>query len=247
MNNMKIRDGSTCAEGAYRNNGKFKKEIDYKSINWGDSHEAERNRINFMNNEALEKAFSDIAIRQDHKYFLTVTFNKNSRGSDKDLSRFVKIIHQRLYGTRFEKRNMYLGLFIARERQKNFRDHYHILVEGDAGFDLAKLAYAVIHASTKCKSIDDLKEDDYEAITTNNFKKGKTRTDKIHINITEIETEKDLARIAKYVCKDIKFTKGTSICIRQKQSEYDYFPLDTEAAYDYFQRIFRREQENEFN
>ena len=171
----------------------------------------------------------DFITRCGYKYFMTVTLNHKSTRSDEDLERFIRIIHQRLFGRNFIKNKKLLGLTVIKEQQKlnNFKDHYHILVEDHEAITHFILATTMLAASKKCRSINNIEGHQFKHLMTNYYKENSPKANGVHLNVVEIETEDDLNKIVSYLCKTGAHDNFSNIYTARAGISKDYFPIIT--------------------
>ena len=160
------------------------------------------------------------------KYFLTVTFCRNSPNSDKDIERFIRIIHTNLFTRNYLKQRKLLGIAVVREQKEilSERNHYHILIEEKENVDLIDLAKAICKATTNCDSIRSIPEKDYEKILVNNDPNNKENN--TTIKLAEIPTA-DLERTINYVLKQGYKDNYEYLHLATGKNHESYFPIIT--------------------
>lgn len=160
------------------------------------------------------------------KYFLTVTFCKDSLNSDKDIERFIRIIHQTLFTKKFIKTKKLLGIAVVREQKKYLseRNHYHILIEERDDLNIIDLAKAICKASTKCDTIKTVSENFYEKILT--YNKERSDENNTTIKLAEIPIQ-DRERTINYVLKQGQERNFKNVYIATEKNHNSYFPIVT--------------------
>lgn len=162
-----------------------------------------------------------------YKYLLTITFNKPSKNSDKDIDRFIRIIHQHLFGKNFINQCNLLGLVIIRERKPlSSRNHYHILIEERNDITLELLTDAIVYASKKCDTIQTLYDGDKETLTRNFRDQNFKNINELPVNLQEIQ-KSEMERTINYVLKDGFFSGYENIHVTKSNSNEMYFPIST--------------------
>lgn len=166
---------------------------------------------------SYHELYRDKLLSIDPKYFITLTFRKNTpkesffTSIDVDSGHFLKMLHQNLFGNNFYRKNRLFNFAIIRELHDSGKDHCHILIGDHPDINFKNLTKSFWKASYKVDSIKSIKINELGILTYPHYKNnpalftmkkyGVTQIfyDDYPLNLQEI-TEKE--NVVEYVLKD---------------------------------------------